>query len=54
MRGGYRYRLVHAYRGDVGGVNVLGEVTNVPALERLLTAYARLSLADFIDDADAE
>lgn len=51
MRGAYRYRLAHAYRG--GGLNVLDEVTTVPALERLLTTYARLSLADLTEEPDA-
>ena len=38
MRGGYRYRLAHAYRGDVGGVNVLGEVATVEAIVIAVTA----------------
>lgn len=51
VRGRYRYRLAH----DVGGgVNVLGEVATVAALERLLAAYSRLTLADFAEDPGAD
>jgi hypothetical protein len=50
--GRYRYRLAHVYREAGGGVNVLGEVATVPALERLLATYTRLSLADLIEEPD--
>lgn len=53
IRGRYRYRLAHAYRGEAGGLNVLGEVATVPALERLLTTYARLTLADLVEEPDS-
>jgi hypothetical protein len=50
VRGRYRYRLAHAFLSEAGGgVNVLGEVTDLAALERLLAAYARITLADLIE-----
>jgi hypothetical protein len=53
IRGRYRYRLAHAYPDAGSGVNVLGEVASVPALEGLLTTYARLTLADLVEEPDA-
>jgi hypothetical protein len=53
IRGRYWYRLAHAYRDEVGGVNVLGETTSVAALDRLLSTYARMTLADLVEDLEA-
>jgi hypothetical protein len=51
--GRYRYRLAHVYREEVGGgVNVLGEVATVEAVEQLLSTYARMGLADLVEDLD--
>lgn len=48
--GRYRYRLAHAYRPEVGGgVNVLGEATTLAALDRLLSTYARMTMADLVE-----
>ncbi|MDG4829870.1 hypothetical protein O7627_11215 [Solwaraspora sp. WMMD1047] len=47
VAGRQRYRLARRYAADVGGVDVLGEVGTVPALERLLRDRTPLSLADF-------
>lgn len=53
IRGRYRYRLAHAYRDEVGGgVNVLGEVATVEAVERLLATYAGMGLADLVEDLE--
>lgn len=41
------YRLARRYRPEVGGVDVLGEVPTVAALESLLLRRTPLSLADF-------
>ncbi|HEX2772073.1 MAG TPA: hypothetical protein VHN18_06540 [Micromonosporaceae bacterium] len=53
IRGQYRYRLAHVYQDAVGGgVNVLGEVATVEAVERLLATYARMGLADLVEDPE--
>ena len=50
IRGRQVLRLAHLYRPEVGGgVNVVGEVATVPALEQLLRTYTRLTLADFAE-----
>lgn len=50
IRGRHVYRLAHLYRQEVGGgVNVLGEVSTIGALEKLLHTYARLTLADLAE-----
>lgn len=41
------YRLARRYRAEVGGVDVLGEVGTVAALEALLSRRTPLTLADF-------
>jgi hypothetical protein len=51
--GRYRYRLAHAYRDDLGGVSVLGETTSVAALDRLLSTYARMTVADLLEMPDS-
>lgn len=52
IRGRHLYRLAHRYRAEVGGgANVVGEVSTIEALERLLHTYARLTLADFAEAA---
>ena len=44
------FRLAQRYRPEVGGgVNVVGEVATVGALEQLLHTYTRLTLADFAE-----
>ena len=47
VRGRYLYRLAYRYRREVGGVDVVGEVGSVGALERLLRTRTPLTLADF-------
>jgi hypothetical protein len=43
--------LAHANGPEArGGVNVLGEVTTLAAVERLLATYARITLADLVED----
>ncbi|WP_422770613.1 hypothetical protein ACN28C_28595 [Plantactinospora sp. WMMC1484] len=44
--GRYLYRLAYRYRRDVGGVDVVGEVDTIAALERLLLARTPVTLAD--------
>ncbi|MDW5323741.1 MULTISPECIES: hypothetical protein [unclassified Plantactinospora] len=46
IAGRYLYRLAYRYRPDVGGVDVLGEVGTIAALERLLLARTPVTLAD--------
>jgi hypothetical protein len=52
IRGCHRYRLVHRYRQELGGgANVVGEVSTIEALEKLLHTHAHLTLADFAEAA---
>lgn len=51
IRGRHLYRLAYSYGPEVGGVNVLGEVPTIAALERLLHAYTPLTLADLREAA---
>jgi hypothetical protein len=46
INGRYLYRLAYRYRREVGGVDVLGEVGSLAALERLLLARIPVTLAD--------
>lgn len=47
VAGRHLYRLARCYRPEFGGMDVLGEVSSVPALERLLRVRAAPGLADF-------
>ncbi|MEV0397325.1 hypothetical protein [Polymorphospora rubra] len=52
IRGRHLYRLAHRQRPGAGeGVEVVGEVPTVGALENLLYVHARLTLADLADAA---
>lgn len=45
--GRHLYRLARRYRPEIGGVDVLGEVGTVAALESLVLRRTPLTLADF-------
>lgn len=46
INGRYLYRLAHRYAPEIGGADVVGEVSTVARLEALLLTRTRLTLAD--------